>query len=183
MSKISYAALSGKNAKTVDQLIQAAITSANTMRAKVQVAAVAVLIHAEKHGDYTKANDLVNGLGDGVNGAALVEWFCKFGGLKVDTETPENGFTGWNGKEHIRANFSSAKAEMWWNLKKSSPWAGFNDIEAAKKVLTGYSNALKKVRAAEVEGDDAKAEELKANITANTAFLAELDALIKKHGG
>ena len=60
--KISY--LSKKN---VDQLIATAISSSNTMRKNVQIAAVHVLIHAAQHGDYSKAQILVDGLGDGVN--------------------------------------------------------------------------------------------------------------------
>lgn len=162
----SYAALSGKNAKTVDQLITAAIDSAKTMREKVQVAAIAILIHAEKCGDYTKANDLVNGLGDGVNGAAIVEWFVQFGGLIVDAEEPKNGFTGWNGKEYIKEQFQKAKATAWWELKKQSPWAGFDMAAEVEKLLKRYDNALKKVEAAKEAGEDDKVQELMQKINA-----------------
>lgn len=163
--KISYASLSGKNAKSVDQLIEQAINSAKSMREKVQLAGVAILIHAEKCGDWTKASDLVDGLGNGVNGAALVEWFKVYGGLIVDEK--EGCFSGWKGAEHIRTSFENAKATAWWELKKQSPYKGFNMIETLNRVLQQAANAGAKLQEALDEGDDELAEYLDSVIKAD----------------
>lgn len=174
--KISYASLSGKNAKSVDQLIEQAINSAKSMREKVQLAAVAILIHAEKHGDWTKASDLVDGLGDGVNGAALVEWFKVYGGLIVDEK--EGCFSGWKGADHIRKNFESAKATAWWELKKQSPYKGFDLIATLNRVVQQATNAQAKLEEAIEQGDDELAEYLYSVIKADTDQVRLLQACI-----
>lgn len=133
--------VSPKDAAQVDTLIGKAVKSVAKARVDVQVAAVAILMHAEKHGDWTKANDLVNGLGNTINGAALVEWFCQFGGLTVDQEQEQ--FGGWSGADHIREHFQAAKAKMWWELKQKSPFKGW-DLEAAlAKVVADHAKVTK----------------------------------------
>jgi len=104
-----------------------AIKSAQTMRNLVQQASIAILHHAFKCGDYTEANYLVEGLGHGVKRDSLVEFFVKFGGLKIDEDA--QAFSGWQGKDYIKANFEDAKEQMWWDLKKANPFKGF-DMEA-----------------------------------------------------
>jgi len=169
---VSYANIIGKNAKSVDALIQAAVGSGKAMREKVQVAAVAILMHAEKHGDYTKANELVDGMGDGVNCAGLVEWFKKYGGLVVDEEN--KCFGGWSGAEYIRDNFKEAKASGWWELKKQSPWKGF-DLEAElEKLLKRAQDANKKLAKAEQEGDTEAYQDLKGKINAPVELIHKL---------
>lgn len=130
-------AIQYRNLQDVDGNIEKAHASYQSMRKSVQIAAVSVLFHAEKHGDYSKAATLIDGL-EGLNQTALVEFFVKFGGFIVDEEN--GGFSGWSGKDYIRENFGTAKATMWWELKKQSPYKGFdlNDqlwglIEKAKK--------------------------------------------------
>lgn len=155
--------ISPADAKAVESLIGKAVKAVVKARESVQIAAVAILIHAEKHGDWTKANDLVLGLGNTVNGKALVEWFVKFGGLTVSEG--EGKFIGWQGAEHIRANFQDAKAKMWWELKPQSPFKGF-DLEAAlQKVISDYNKHTKKL--------DSLSEEDKAKVktTVNDATI------------
>lgn len=122
-----------KNAQELDKLITSAVKAAGTMRAKIQQAAVAVLHHAYQHGDYTKANELVEGLGHGVKRDSLVEFFIKFGGLTINDEG--TAFGGWKGKEHIKACFDDAKATMWYDLKKANPFKGFSFEQEIAKLL------------------------------------------------
>lgn len=136
----------------VDKLILKAIDSAKTMRLKVQIAAIAVLHHAFKHGDYTKANDLVNGLGDGVHSAALVEFFVVYGGLIVNED--EQCFDAWQGKGYIKDNFDNAKATMWWELKKVNPWAGYDMYKQLEKLVSAYDKAVARVAKMSTEGED-----------------------------
>lgn len=133
--------VSPKDAAQVDGLIGKAVKSVAKARVDVQIAAVAILMHAEKHGDWTKANDLVKGLGNTINGAALVEWFCQYGGLTIDEDN--DCFGGWSGADHIRDNFQAAKGKMWWELKQKSPFKGFDLDAALAKVVADHAKAVK----------------------------------------
>lgn len=180
---ISYTALSGANFKGVDSVIQAAINSAKTMREKVQLAGVAVLMHAEKHGDYSKAAVLVDGLGNGVNSGALVEWFVEFGGLEIGKAEVDgkkvDTFVGWKGKAYIREKFAEAKCTAWWEFKKQNPYAGFDLADALKKVVKSAEGALAKIDDAESEGDDALAAMLRELISVDADTLSALKKLAK----
>lgn len=136
----------------VDKAIKSAITSANTMKKKVQIASVLILLHAEKHGDYTKANALIEGLGDGVRRESLIAWFIKFGGLVVNEE--DKCFDSWNGKAYIKEHFQEAQSEMWFDQAKSNPWAGFDECKMLAKVVKAYETACKKVEGMEKKGLD-----------------------------
>jgi hypothetical protein len=122
-----------KNQGELDKLITSAITSAKTMRDKVQVAAVAILHHAYTCGDWTQANVLVEGLGHGVKRDSLVEYFAKMGGLTIAEGA--NEFTGWSGKDHIKANFDKAKEVHWHEYNKANPFKGFNFEGEINKLL------------------------------------------------
>jgi hypothetical protein len=131
------------NVAELDKMVENAIASANTMRKRVQVVAIAILAHAEKHGDYTRAQTLIEGLGHGVNMKALVEFFVRFGGLVVDSE--EGGFCDWKGSEYIRENFQNAKATMWWELKPQNPWQGFDLETELVKLIKRAQTAEKRI--------------------------------------
>ena len=180
----SYAAITGKNAKSVDQLIDAAISSAKTMREKAQVAAVAVLMHAEKHGDYSKANVLVEGMGQGVQASALVKWFVEFGGLVVDNVEDAEGktkkaFTGWKGKDYIRANFEKAKTTAWWSFHKADPFKGFDFASELGKLLARADKAMSKIDDAAKAGDEAEKERLLEVVSIDADMLRAVAQLVK----
>jgi hypothetical protein len=141
-----------KTGEELAKMVQRTITTANTLRKQVQETAVAIIAHAEAHGDYTQANVLVNGLGEGINGRALVEWFAKYGGLVVDED--QGAFVGWQGKDYIRENFSAAKENMWWTLKPQNPWAGLKLEDALQSVITKHDNALKKANKLNLSDED-----------------------------
>lgn len=118
-----------------------AIKSVQAARVSIQIAAIATIRHAFEHGDWTYAQKLVDGLGNTINGAALVEFFKVYGGLTTD----DKGFIGWKGKDFIEANFEAAKAKMWWELKAQSPFKGF-DLEAAlQRVIKEHKTMQEKV--------------------------------------
>lgn len=126
-----------KNAKELEAIHSTAIQSVNTARVNVQIAAVATLRHAYVHGDWTYAQKLVDGLGNTINGKALVEWFKVYGGLEVGDE----GFIAWSGKDYIKEKFQEAKEKMWWDLKIANPYKGFNLEEALQRVLKDHAKA------------------------------------------
>lgn len=151
MTAIKY--LMPKDANELANLCNKAVKSVQSARVSVQQAAVGVLFHAFKHGDYSAANTLVTDLGNTVNGKALVEFFVKFGGLKVDEE--KGAFIGWSGARYIEDAFDEAKATMWWDLKLQQPFKGF-DLEAAlQRVLKQHKGTIEKVQGM-TEEDQAK---------------------------
>ena len=110
--------------------------------ASVQNCAVHILYHAKEFGDYSKASELVDALGNGVRSSNLVKWFVKFGGLTVKG----HGFKGWQGKEFIEENFNEAKATNWWEMEKPvNPYAGYNINTEVAKLLKRHATITKKV--------------------------------------
>lgn len=160
MSNVKYVAK-----PTADSITKAIVTvskTATTLRNQVQVCAVSILQHAVNCGDYSKANDLVNALGNGINAKALVEFFVIYGGLKVDEK--EGMFVGWNKADAI--DIDGAKAKMWYDLKKQNPFEGFDlQVELAKLIK-------KAKKASEKTGDDAE------KVVIDDATLVKLNALI-----
>lgn len=158
-----------KDAAELARMCAKAVKSVQSARVSVQQAAVAVLWHALKHGDYTAATSLVNDLGNTINGKALIEFFVKFGGLKVDAET--NSFTGWKGKDFIEENFNDAKATMWWDLKLQQPFKGF-DLEAAlQQVIKRHKETQEKLVGLTEE------DKAKVKLTVNDATIQQVLAL------
>lgn len=180
---INYSTLSGKNFKGVEAVVEAAIKSAKTMREKVQLAGVAVLMHAEKHGDYSQAARLVDGLGNGVNGAALVAWFVEFGGLEVGKAEVDgkkvDTFVGWKGKAHIRAKFVEAKATAWWEFKQTPAFKGYDLKETLLSAIKQSKSMLSKIEDAEAEGDTELANMYRELINVDADLLASLQKLVK----
>lgn len=126
----------------VDGTIAHALSSFADTKKRVQVACVAVLYHAMRHGDYSKAQILVDGL-VGLNQRALVEFFVKFGGLTVDEDSKK--FSGWAGKDFIQGKFAESKTTMWWDLKVQNPWEGFDLEKELARVLDKASKAQAKL--------------------------------------
>lgn len=133
-----------KNNSELTSLINIAVSSASTMKIKVQVAAVAILYHAFKHGDYSKANNLIEDLGQGIKRDSLIKFFIDFGGLIIDTDNSK-GFTGWQGKDFIESNFEKAKSTMWYELKKDNPFQGYDLNEQLRKLINTASKNKEKV--------------------------------------
>lgn len=131
-----------KNAADLEKIQASAVRSVQKARNQVQIAAVATIRHAWEHGDWTYAQKLVEALGNTVNGAAIVEWFVQFGGLKVEDG---KGFVAWSGKDYIEANFEKAKATMWWDLKKKNPFAGYSLEAALQRVIKEHNSIKEKV--------------------------------------
>ncbi len=164
-----------KNAASLRTLISEAIESATTAKVKIQIASVAVLHHAYQHGDYTFANELIEGLGHGIKRDSLVEWFKKFGGLIVSDNASE-GFTSWSGKDHIKANFNQAKETMWYELKKANPFQGYSLEDELRKVMKKHQ---KIVKASENMEEEDKA---KVSFDVNEATIQQLLAMCDFEG-
>ncbi|ASZ71974.1 hypothetical protein HOS18_gp28 [Aeromonas phage CF7] len=130
----------------LDDLIAKVIKASTTLQDQIQKVAIAIMAHAYKHGDYSRANTLVTGLGSGVRRAALVEWFFK-AGLKVNETT--QAFDGWQGAGFIEKHWERITATKWYDCKPEQVWAGF-DLNAE------LARIIKRA-----EGANAKAEQLR----------------------
>lgn len=167
MTAIKYAM--PKDAAELAKMCAKAVKSVQSARVSVQQAAVGVLYHAFKHGDYTAATTLVNDLGNTINGAALVEFFKVYGGLKINEE--QGCFDGWQGKQFIEDNFNDAKAKMWWELKVKQPFKGF-DLEAAlQQVIKRHKEAQEKIVGMTPE------DQAKVNVKVNDATIQQVLAM------
>lgn len=163
--------------KGVDVLIADAIKSAGQTKVKIQQAAVAILLHAMKHKDWRKANDLVGGLGNGVRRDALIEWFKTFGGLTVDDGQKQ--FTGWQGAEHIAQRLDKAKAKDWAECKADTPWGGFSLKESLQKVRKSAVAALDRLDKAVESGESQEViDELAKHVNVTREQVIALDAMI-----
>lgn len=158
--------------KNIDTAIQSVLKAGTKYRELVQNVAVAVLIHAEKHGDYRKANDLVEALGQGVKGALLVKWFETFGGLIKSTDKEQKGFNDWKGAQHIRDNFQQAKAEMWWIADKADSFTEWDANEQVAKFLKAYGKYQRVVQSGKAKDGD------KINVELNASMIQALANLI-----
>jgi len=138
-----------KSTKELDNQVEKAIQSVTTMRETIQNVLVSIAFHAYKHGDYTRANTLIDGVGNSVNQKALVEWFVRFGGLVINEES--KSFEGWKGAEFIKENIEKAKETMWYDLKQQAPFKGFDLDEELAKLLKKAEKMAQEVEANEDE--------------------------------
>lgn len=168
MTAIKY--ILPKDAAELSKMIGQAVKSVATARTRIQMAAVGVLYHAYKHGDYTAANDLVQGLGNTVNGKALVEFFVRFGGLKINAEG--KAFDGWQGKDFIEGQFDEAKSQMWWELKQQSAFKGFDIEEALQRIIKQHKATQEKIVGLTPE------DQAKVNLKVSEATMTQLFALV-----
>lgn len=185
MSKIKYVV--AKDAADLNKIQDVAVRLVNRGRDALQIAAVATLIHAAKHGDWTHANRLVHAMPQGVNIAALVEWFVKFGGLTIGKAADENGkevkqFVSWQGAKYIEAALNDAKATMWWTFKQQKAFEGF-DADAALKAYIKKVNTIRQSMEGMSDEDKAKVSLTISDATFKAICeLANFEAVIAGEG-
>lgn len=156
-------------AKQLDAAIKSVCDDSISLQDRIHDVAVEIMLHAYKHGDYTRAQSLVDNLGKGIRAKALVEWFHK-SGLYVDDV---KGFTGFNTLVMVK-NWEVCLKTRWYTMKPENPFAGFDlDAEIARLVKRAES-ALKKN--AELPADAERAKDFKMNVA--TERLAALRAMM-----
>lgn len=117
-------------AKQLDAAIKSVCDDSVSLQNRVHDVAVEIMLHTYKHGDYSRAQSLVDNLGKGIRAKALVEWFNK-AGLDVDMT---KGFTGFK-KPVMAKNWEFCKENKWYTMKPENPFAGFDlDAEIAKLI-------------------------------------------------
>lgn len=111
--------------EALDKAISTVIAKSKTLQSDIQKVAIGIVAHAYKHGDYSRANVLVDGLGEGVRRTALVEWFHRCG---LNVSEADQCFNGFN-KKVCERKFEEMKGTDWWTLKPERPFDGF-DLQA-----------------------------------------------------
>lgn len=116
----------------------------------IQLAGLSVLQHAEKHGDFTLAENLVEALPKGSRKLALVEWMLAFSqiakldkGVAGDAERiAKGGIFKLDRKK--TTDLTGAQAKPWHEFKKeASPLTAFDAQAAVKGVLAKLTAAGK----------------------------------------
>lgn len=177
MAGIKY--VTCKDGKALELLQDKVFATIHKARTAVQVALVATILHIAKHGDYTSANRMVEGLGNTVNGKAVVEFFVRYGALVIGEDGKSFGglkkdFTGL-----IAGSLDEAKATMWYDLKIQAPFKGFSLEAALMAVIKQHKAAIAKA------GDDNPelvSVEVNDSTIRSVLALCNFDAIIRGDG-
>lgn len=167
--------------KTVLAAIKAAADSAANTRNSIHKACVLILAHSAEHGDWTKANTLIEALElksgtHGLNGKGVIAWFVETMGLAVDAEA----------KAFTKGNFTKAKAAalvddvkakkvelpFWYNMKPPKDFEGF-DADAA---MISLLDKIEKM-ASTKNTDKAKADKIDMHVS--KATMERFNAFVK----
>lgn len=148
--------------------IKAAIASINK-RGKafdkdVHIAAVSCLVHADKHGDITLANKLIEALPASQRKNALRDWFLAFGKFNYDAQ---NKVFTFNGEATTQA--AEAINTPFWEFKPEAVYVPFNAVAF-------LNSAIKRVENAAAKGENVPAELVKG-LPALLATITKADVL------
>lgn len=124
----------------LDKAIDRVCVASKTLQSDIHDVAVAIMVHTYNHNDFSKAQTLVDGLGEGVRRGALVEWF-QAAGLKVNAEA--GAFSGFN-KAKMEDKWDKVKATPWYTMKPERPFAGFDLMAELERLLSKAEKATKK---------------------------------------
>ena len=178
MSEIKLRYQTFKTFADVEAAVLKGIESANTMRQRVQYAAVALMVgstfedeaEAEKtHAEMAVelANKLVTELGKGVKAEGLVKFLVDKGGFRLNAEG--KALESVKNAEWIRANLQAAKDTPWWTYAPATPFAGFQLNEELRKIIKRAKSAVDTARK-----DESKA----AKIAVDENMITVLEALV-----
>lgn len=132
-----------KTVKQLDTAIDQIIVGAKNQREMIQQIAIGIVSHAagKGSGNVTRAKKLVDGLGNGVRCDSLVQWFAKVG-INFD----EEGNVSLDRDMLTTENFNEAKGVMWCDVKKATPYKGFDFKAALVKQLKQAYQASEKAK-------------------------------------
>lgn len=135
VKKITVTVLTGTDA------INAAITSiakrGKALDKDIHAAAVSTMVHADKHGDVTLANKLIEALPSTARKNALRYWFIAFGRFTYNTEGKTLGY-------NHAATTQTAKATQtpFWQFKPEAEYVPFNAVQALESLLKRATKAV-----------------------------------------
>lgn len=164
-------------AKQLDAAIVRVQDDSKTLQQRIQDVAVEIMLHCYKHNDFSRAQVLVDGLGDGIRKKGLVGWFNKVG---LDVNQENGCFNGFK-KAIMERNWAEYLTKGWWTCNPEQPFKLWDfDAELARliKMAEKKANADDAARKkAELEG--VEYQPLVANLTAER--LTALKQLATRH--
>lgn len=116
----------------------------------VQTVGLSVLQHIEANREVSLAIKLLNALPKGARSNALVEWFIRFGMVKVNADKATKGQFPLLFDKERGTNLEGAVAKPWHKCRPERPASEVFDLEAQVKAL------LKRAAAALKEGKEVK---------------------------
>lgn len=114
----------------------------------VHIAAVSCLVHADKHGDITLANKLIEALPASQRKNALRDWFLAFGKFNYDTQNKVFTFN-----KLATTQTETAINTPFWEFKPEATYVPFNAV-------TFLQQAIKRVENAAAKGEEVPEEVL-----------------------
>lgn len=135
MTKATFKMLDG--AKAIDTAIKSINTRGKSLQRDIHVAAVSCLNHADKHGDVTLAQKLVDAVPTLARKNALRDWFIAHGKFSYDATEKVLTFN-----KKATTQLEQAIAVPFWEFKQEAAYVPF-DIQAA--ILTLVKRAEKAI--------------------------------------
>lgn len=168
--KLRYAKI--ESMEDVRAAVAKGVESANTMKQRVQYAAIACMIGSTFDAEESVeiVNGLVNDLGKGVKAEGLVKFLVHLGGFRLNAEG--TAFESVKSAQWIHDNLESAKATPWWSFAPATPYKGFELNEELRKLIARSEKALAtaakdEAKAAKIDVDGDMIKVLKALIGGN----------------
>lgn len=147
--------------KLIDKAIASIANRGKKLDGDIQVAALSVINHIEKHGDVTLANRLFDALPKGARRLALAEWFLAFGKLAANADklTVKAGvhFVYAKGKT---TDLVGGEETPWYEMKKEA------DVATAFDVQAELARLLAKIKKAQKDGVELKNADKLADLLA-----------------
>ena len=147
--------------KLIDKAIASIANRGKKLDGDIQVAALSVINHIEKHGDVTLANRLFDALPKGARRLALAEWFLAFGKLAANTDklTVKAGVHFVYAKDK-KTDLAGGEETPWYEMKKEA------DVATAFDVQAELARLLAKIKKAQKDGVELKNADKLADLLA-----------------
>jgi hypothetical protein len=160
--------------------IEVTCAKAKTLKDRIQVASVGILMHVGTHNNKPQAvkyaNSLIDGLGQGIQLKALVDWFVEFG-MVIGEDG--KGFADVN-LDKVKATFQKAKATHWVSFAPATVWAGFKLDDKLEALFKAAKDAQVRAEKSEEEAQVVSINDAKLQVLEVVSNLdnTQLQALI-----
>lgn len=126
-------------AEAINTLIQSIAKRGKAMDKDIHIAAVSSLVHADKHGDITLANKLIDALPSSSRKNALRDWYIAFGKFRYNDEAKKLGYNG-----DAVTQTDTAIATPFWEFKPEAEYVPFNAEQFLDQAMKRVSKAMEK---------------------------------------
>jgi len=127
MAKATFNIIEG--AKAIDTAIKSIATRGKRLERDIHVAAVACLVHADKHGDVTLAQKLVDAIPSLARKNALRDWFIAHGKFDYDATNKTLAFN-----KKGTTLVEEAIATPFWEFKQEAEYVAPTDEAVHKRI-------------------------------------------------